>query len=232
MTVHYEGLSAPYRAIATPVAQPAPLPEAERDSFYARRGKRMLDIALVLASVPLLVPLMLLIAAAVMIDGGRPFFAQTRVGRHGRAYQMWKFRTMRPDAERELSELLAADPAARREWDERQKLKHDPRVTRFGALLRKTSLDELPQLWNVLRGDMSLVGPRPMLPSQQPIYPGLAYYALRPGLTGPWQVSERNQTSFAARARFDDLYHARLSLGTDIRLLLATLRVVVRGTGC
>ena len=104
-------------------------------------------------------------------------------------------------------------------------------ITRFGRVLRKSSLDELPQLWNVLLGDMSLVGPRPMMPCQRDLYPGSAYYRLRPGITGPWQVSRRNESTFADRARFDTDYDQTLSLGTDLGLLISTVRVVVRATG-
>ena len=153
------------------------------------------------------------------------FYRQARVGRGGRIYRIWKLRSMVMNADQKLEAHLAADPAARAEWDETQKLKRDPRITRFGRLIRKSSLDELPQLWNVLIGDMSLVGPRPMMPDQRALYPGRAYYALRPGITGPWQVSERNATSFADRARFDDKYHDRdLSLATDVRLLRPTVK--------
>jgi lipopolysaccharide/colanic/teichoic acid biosynthesis glycosyltransferase len=130
-----------------------------------------------------------------------------------------------------MEACLAADPLLRQEWNQTQKLKADPRITRVGRLLRKSSLDELPQLWNVLIGDMSLVGPRPMMTSQQALYPGQAYYALRPGLTGYWQISERNESSFADRAGYDDRYERDVSLATDIRVLFATLRAVARGTG-
>jgi lipopolysaccharide/colanic/teichoic acid biosynthesis glycosyltransferase len=136
------------------------------------------------------------------------------------------------NADQKLEAHLAADPAARAEWDEMQKLRHDPRITRVGRLIRKSSLDELPQLLNVLMGDMSLVGPRPMMADQRALYPGRGYYDLRPGITGPWQVSERNATSFADRARFDDKYNQDLSLATDARILACTVKVVLRATGC
>ena len=135
------------------------------------------------------------------------------------------------DADARLAAHLAADPALRAEWDETQKLKRDPRITAVGRLLRKTSLDELPQLWNVLKGDMSLVGPRPMMPEQRALYPGRAYYQMRPGLTGPWQVSDRNAVSFAGRAEFDADYARRMSLATDLCILFLTVWVVLRGTG-
>lgn len=135
------------------------------------------------------------------------------------------------DADARLETHLASDNAARGEWDTTQKLKADPRITPFGRFLRKSSFDELPQLWNVLKGDMSLVGPRPMMPEQAPLYPGEAYYTLRPGITGLWQVSERNATAFADRAHYDTRYEQSLSLVTDLRILMATIRVVLRGTG-
>jgi len=130
-----------------------------------------------------------------------------------------------------MTEHLTASPAARAEWDSTQKLKNDPRITRFGQFLRKSSLDELPQLWNVLLGDMSLVGPRPMMTSQQSMYSGTAYYALRPGITGYWQTAGRNATTFEARAGFDTAYEADLSLGTDVKLLVQTVGVVMKATG-
>jgi lipopolysaccharide/colanic/teichoic acid biosynthesis glycosyltransferase len=138
---------------------------------------------------------------------------------------------MVPNAEERLQEFLAKNEAARREWDAYQKLAHDPRITEFGQFLRKSSLDELPQLWNVLVGDMSLVGPRPMMLDQQDLYPGTAYYALRPGLTGTWQISDRNQSTFAQRAEFDADYERNLSFVKDLKILLSTVGVVLRATG-
>ena len=116
--------------------------------------------------------------------------------------------------------------------DHNQKLKDDPRVTRLGRLIRKTSLDELPQFLNVLKGDMSVVGPRPMMVDQKALYPGTAYYSLRPGITGFWQISVRNESSFAERARFDTDYLRKLSFGTDLAVLWRTVSVVLKGTGC
>jgi lipopolysaccharide/colanic/teichoic acid biosynthesis glycosyltransferase len=135
------------------------------------------------------------------------------------------------DADKCLEDCFRADPALRQEWDQKQKLINDPRVTKRGRMLRKASLDELPQLWNVLRGDMSLVGPRPMMVEQKSLYPGQDYYDLRPGITGLWQISDRNESSFAERARFDAVYNRTLSLPVDIGILFATVRVVLRGTG-
>jgi lipopolysaccharide/colanic/teichoic acid biosynthesis glycosyltransferase len=131
-----------------------------------------------------------------------------------------------------LESYLAADPAMREEWDRTQKLKNDPRITRVGNFLRKTSLDELPQFLNVFRGEMSVVGPRPMLPEQLPLYDNPApYFDMRPGITGQWQVSDRNENSFAHRSTVDAAYHDSLSLALDLRILVRTVGVVLRRTG-
>lgn len=200
-------------------------------NFYGA-GKRALDIGLVLLGGLFFLPLILILAGLSRLDGGPALFRQPRLGRNGRVFRLWKLRTMVPDADKKLALYLDANPAARAEWDLTQKLKHDPRMTMVGRYLRRYSLDELPQLWNVLVGDMSLVGPRPMLPEQRKLYPGTAYFDLRPGLTGSWQVSERNGCAFAERAGYDNRYAQTISLGTDLRILLQTVAVVFRGTGC
>ncbi|MFA7433244.1 MAG: sugar transferase [Gemmobacter sp.] len=202
-----------------------------RGWFYRNHGKRAIDLALVLLSAPFVLPLIAILALLAATDGHRPFYRQARIGRNGRVFHILKLRTMVARADELLEQHLAADPAARREWDETQKLKHDPRVTRVGQILRASSLDELPQLWNVLRGDMALIGPRPMMPCQQALYPGTAYYRLRPGISGLWQVSERNESSFAERARFDTEYDRTLSLRADLAILWRTAGVVLRCTG-
>lgn len=199
---------------------------------YKAAFKRILDVTAVVLAAPVVLALVGVLALAVRRDGGPAFYCQERVGRGGRSFRMWKLRSMVPDADAVFDDYLRRSPAARAEWDHTQKLRDDPRITPLGRLLRKSSLDELPQLWNVLTGDMSLVGPRPMMTSQRPLYPGSAYYRLRPGLTGPWQVAERSATSFAARADFDAAYERDLSLATDLRLLARTVRVVLKGTGC
>ena len=193
--------------------------------------KRLFDVFCVLASLPFVAPLIAVLALIVASDGSPAFYRQDRVGRNGRIYRIWKLRTMVADADMMLQEHLARNPEAAAEWELTQKLKRDPRITKIGLLLRKSSIDELPQLWNVLIGDMSLVGPRPMMPEQQDMYPGLAYYAHRPGITGSWQVSKRNESTFAERARFDTDYIANMSFANDLKLLSATVRVVIRGTG-
>jgi len=202
-----------------------------RFSPYRDFGKRCLDVLLVVATIPITLPLLLLLAGLVALDGGRPFYRQKRAGCDGQPFGLLKLRTMVPDAEGHLDTYLQRCPKARREWDETQKLKYDPRVTAIGCMLRKSSLDELPQLWNVLKGDMSLVGPRPMMLDQRALYPGTAYFRLRPGITGLWQVSDRNNTSFAARADYDARYDETLSLKRDIAILFKTVGVVLRGTG-
>lgn len=199
---------------------------------YARHGKRLFDLALCLAAAPVAAPLVAALSVAVRLEGGPVFYGQRRLGRGGREFTCWKLRTMVCDADERLALHLAADPRARAEWEATQKLRNDPRVTRFGRFLRTSSLDELPQLWNVMKGEMSLVGPRPFTPDQSGLYHGRSYYRLRPGLTGYWQVGERNGTSFAQRAVDDARYARELSLWTDLRTIFKTVRVVLRGTGC
>lgn len=200
--------------------------------LYTKGGKRGLDTLLVLMALPFLLPLLVLVALAIMLDGGSPLYLQHRLGRDWRPFRMVKFRTMHPGAEALLAAHLDRDPAARAEWDRDQKLRDDPRVTRIGRFLRKTSLDELPQLLNVLLGQMSLVGPRPMMLDQRVLYPGAYYAAHRPGLTGLWQISARNGSTFAARAIYDERYYREVSLKLDLATILATFRVVARCTGC
>ena len=204
---------------------------SSRAGMYRRFFKRILDVLAVLTAALIVLPLIAVLALIVASDGSNPFYWSERVGLRGRNFGMLKLRTMVPDADQLLERYLARTPTARLEWDSTQKLKMDPRITRIGRFLRKTSLDELPQLWNVLIGEMSLVGPRPMMPSQRVLYTGLAYYSLRPGITGPWQVSDRNEVEFSRRADFDREYDRTLCLATDIKLLFATLRVVMKGTG-
>jgi lipopolysaccharide/colanic/teichoic acid biosynthesis glycosyltransferase len=199
--------------------------------LYRNSLKRAFDILAVLIGAPIVLPVCILLALLIRRDGGSVFYTQKRIGLDGREFRIYKFRSMVPDAARRLAEHLASDPAARAEWDVSQKLKKDPRITTIGRIIRKASLDELPQLLNVLKGDMSLVGPRPMMPEQRALYPGSSYYALRPGLTGYWQVSARNDSSFADRAKFDNDYARDLSFGTDMKVLLKTVGVVARCTG-
>ena len=197
--------------------------------LYGNFFKHSLDLLIVLLSLPFMVLIVALLALVILVvDRQGPFYWSERVGRGGAVFRMMKLRTMVRDADARLKEYLGTDPAAATEWAAKQKLTHDPRITRLGGVLRKYSIDELPQLWNVLTGDMSLVGPRPMMPDQRAIYPGNAYYHLRPGITGPWQVSARNLSAFADRAEFDGNYARNLSFGNDLRIVARTFSAVVR----
>ena len=203
-------------------------------SAYRAWGKRAFDILFTLAIAPLVVPLALALAALIALDGHNPFYAQRRIGLNGSVFRMWKLRSMVPGAEAALDVYLEENPAARAEWEHHQKLARDPRITWIGKIIRACSFDELPQFWNVFRGQMSVVGPRPMTPDQVDLYPNpdRSYFGLRPGITGPWQVSERHSTSFAERATFDEAYSRELSFASDLGLVLRTVVVVFRGTGC
>jgi lipopolysaccharide/colanic/teichoic acid biosynthesis glycosyltransferase len=166
----------------------------------------------------------------VWVESGRPaFYAAQRMGRYGKLFSCLKFRTMVPDAEAVLQRMLREDPQALEEYTRYHKLREDPRVTRIGRFLRKTSLDELPQLWNVLRGEMSLVGPRPYLPRESAAIGTTQSEILRvtPGITGPWQVAGRNHTSFQERVEMDEGYVRDWSVWLDIVLLVHTLRTIL-----
>ena len=198
---------------------------------YERFGKRVFDIIFVALIALPVGAVVLLLAAVIALDGHNPFFFQRRVGRDGRVFWMVKLRSMVVNSDEALRAHIESNPAAKEEWDRFQKLSDDPRITRIGRIIRKLSLDELPQFWNVLTGSMSVVGPRPMLPSQRELYPGQAYFRKRPGETGFWQIGNRSKTTFAARAHFDSSYYAKLSLRTAIAVVLKTVVVVLRGTG-
>lgn len=187
-------------------------------------AKRLLDLTVASVMLVLLFPLMLVVALAVCADGGPSLFAQQRLGRNGRLFKCLKFRTMVLHADQALRELLATDPAAAREWAETQKLRKDPRITRIGAFLRATSLDELPQLINVLRGEMSLVGPRPLIPTEDALIQGRhrARLSLAPGMTGPWQVLGPTRPPLAEMVKTDYLYAITWTVWGDVKLLLRT----------
>jgi len=224
--------AAPAPGFVAPRPARRPAARGQVTGFYALTAKRALDVVVSLAMIVAALPVMILLALALWLESGNPFYSQPRLGRNGRVFRMFKLRTMVRGADALLARCLAADPALNAEWQRSQKLKNDPRITGLGRLVRMTSMDELPQLFNVLRGDMSLVGPRPMLPDQLPLYlhPD-AYLALRPGLSGLWQVTARNDKDFDTRAILDRRYARRLSFWLDLRILLATLRAVFRGTG-
>lgn len=210
------------------------LPEVKPESpkgIYAEYIKRFLDICFILVTAPVVLPIVGFFALLITRDGGPAFYGQPRIGRDGRKFTCWKIRSMVVDADEILNQYLAENPDANAEWLVSQKLRHDPRITRVGRFIRKASIDELPQLWCVFKGEMSLVGPRPFLPEQKPLYKGNAYYLLRPGLTGFWQVSERNRASFSSRAVYDNRYAEELSFWTDLKILFRTVGVVLRATG-
>ena len=209
-------------------------PMPRRRFTYAGGGKRVLDLALGLPLLLLLAPLILVLLGLVALDGAAPIYGHERVGRGGRRFRCWKIRSMVPDADTRLAALLANDPAAAAEWAEGAKLADDPRVTRLGRALRRSSLDELPQLWNVIRGEMSLVGPRPVPADELAARYGVhaaTYASLAPGLTGPWQAGDRNALPYDARVRLDVAYARGPSFSGDLRLLLLTAGAVVRRTG-
>jgi undecaprenyl-phosphate galactose phosphotransferase len=198
-----------------------------------RRSKRAFDLVASVALIVLFGPLLLLLALAVRLDGGPALFGHRRIGAAGTSFRCWKFRSMVPDSEAVLAHKLATDPEARAEWDRDFKLRNDPRVTKLGNFLRKSSLDELPQLFNVLRGEMSLVGPRPIVAAEVERY-GLAmeeYRACKPGITGLWQVSGRNDVNYAERVELDRRYAWTWSLKGDFVILVRTLGVVARRSG-
>ncbi len=201
--------------------------------WYRRGAKRGCDLVLAVCLLALLAPLIGLLWAVVRSDGGPGFFGHDRVGRNGRIFKCWKIRTMVPNAQARLEELLASDPQARIEWERDRKLRNDPRVTALGDFLRRTSLDELPQIWNVLLGQMSLIGPRPVTEPELELYGSnkWVYQALKPGITGLWQVSGRNHVSYDERVRMDREYHDTLTLGSDARILMRTAGVVLNRTG-
>jgi exopolysaccharide production protein ExoY len=195
--------------------------------------KRIVDILCVIAGLPLVILVMVPIAILTAMDGHSPFFSQMRVGRNGKLFPCLKFRTMVVDAERILEDYLATDDALRAEWNETRKLKCDPRITAVGRFLRKTSLDELPQVWNVLKGQMSLVGPRPVVSDELPLYGSATavYLACLPGITGLWQVSGRNDISYESRVSLDVEYAENWSLAQDFKILFLTIPVALGKRG-
>jgi len=224
-TARVEGLDPPL--------DPAALP-SRTAAAWQWQMKRVVDIVGATAFFIFLGPLYVGVAIAVFVGMGRPVhFGQPRRGEGGRAFRFYKFRSMPLDADHILQRHLDQNDNARRHWQRYQKLENDPRVTPLGRLIRRLSLDELPQFWNVLKGDMSLVGPRPCMVRQRSLYGEHwpHYCAVRPGITGLWQVSGRNRLTFAERAALDARYVAGWSLGLDFRILAKTVRAVASGDG-
>ena len=209
---------------------PAPGPRVRIQS----RMKRAMDLVLASFGLVFIAPLMIPIAIAIRLhDGGPAIFVQSRIGRDGKEFRCFKFRTMVVDADKRLEELLETDPRARREWSQAQKLSNDPRITRFGRFLRKSSLDELPQLFNILKGEMSVVGPRPIVRSEVIKYGSYFdyYKGAKPGLTGLWQISGRSDTSYDERVALDVAYVEHWSLLQDAKIIALTLPAIVASKG-
>lgn len=196
-------------------------------------GKRLFDICGALTIGVLALPLIIGVAIAIRVTGSPIVFSHMRIGQGHRPFKCYKFRSMIPDAERVLSELLRSDVKSLQEWRENHKLRNDPRVTKFGDFLRKSSLDELPQLWNVLKGEMSLVGPRPIVLDELERYGNKAqvYCSVKPGMTGLWQVLGRNHTTYSRRVSLDALYTRKRSIWVDCWIMMKTAAVVIRRVG-
>lgn len=193
----------------------------------------MLDLVVAILLLPILIPLIAVLCILTMRDGGNGLFGHERVGKNGRAFKCWKIRTMVRGAEEKLRDHLAANPEAALQWEQDFKLDNDPRIMRFGNFLRRTSLDELPQIWNVLIGDMSFVGPRPVVEDELIRYGSSKriYEAMTPGITGLWQVSGRNEISYSGRVALDVKYWKTMSLWSDVVILVKTFGEVTRLTG-
>lgn len=200
---------------------------------YEYLFKRGLDLTLVALVAPVVLPVLGLALVLARLDGGPGLFGHVRVGRDGRLFTCWKIRTMHHDSAARLVALLCSDPAAAALWNSHGKLLHDPRVTGVGRILRRLSIDELPQLWNVLRGEMSLVGPRPVTAAELERYGNRRPYYLscRPGITGLWQVSGRNRLSYDDRIALDQRYAERIGLLFDLTVLARTVPVVLNLSG-
>ncbi len=200
----------------------------------ARLAKRLLDLGLIAICLPLLLPLVLVLSVVIKATSSGPlFFASTRIGQGGRTFRAWKFRSMVTNGQQVLEAHFQKHPEARQEYLLEHKLKNDPRVTTIGKFLRKTSLDELPQLWNVLRGEMSLVGPRPILEDEIKKYTSVydLYTTVRPGLTGLWQVSGRNNLVYEDRLYFTRFYVQNWSCTLDLYILWRTIRTAMLQEG-
>ncbi|SDL92163.1 sugar transferase [Aliiruegeria lutimaris] len=197
-------------------------------------GRSLFDKVFAICALLFFAPILVLVSILIFVfEGGPLFFAHRRVGKNGRPFRCYKFRTMVCDAEARLEQILESDPAARAQWEATQKLDDDPRVTAIGTFLRRTSLDELPQFWNVILGDMAIVGPRPIVASEVSHYGNhfCEYVSVKPGITGLWQVNGRCNTTYESRVAMDVEYvHNRCFTG-DLRIILKTVTIVVSGDG-
>jgi Undecaprenyl-phosphate galactose phosphotransferase WbaP len=210
--------------------------EVKRNLFnpWENLIKRFTDMILVVIGGLVALPLLTLIAIMIRLDSKGPlFYGHIRIGKNGTRFKAWKFRTMVPNANQVLEAYLESNPEMKREWEATFKLQNDPRVTRVGRILRKLSLDELPQVWNVLRGEMSLVGPRPIVNDEVKFYGDRydLYSFVTPGITGLWQVSGRNNTTYEERVSLDEYYVRNWSIWMDIYILSRTIAVVLKREG-
>lgn len=207
---------------------------SDRRACLAERAREAAERGIAALLLVMLAPLFGMVALLILVlDPGPVFYGHLRVGRGGRTFHCLKFRTMRTDGDAILARHLAANPAAALEWEATRKLRDDPRVTPLGRALRRSSLDELPQIVNILRGEMALVGPRPIVEDEMRQF-GTAihdYLSVRPGLTGLWQISGRSDLDYGTRVRFDQHYVRTRSIAGDVRILLATVRVVLSQRG-
>ncbi len=195
--------------------------------------KRTVDIAGALVGFVVFLPAFILLMILIPLDGGPALYAQTRIGKNGKAFKCWKFRSMVPSADNVLQKILATNESLQEEWRETRKLAQDPRITKLGDFIRKTSLDEIPQFYNILRGEMSLIGPRPVTRAEMHHYGVHAktYQNVKPGLTGLWQVKGRNKLSYQKRVNLDVYYIRNWSLWLDIAIVLKTIYVVCTRRG-
>ena len=207
--------------------------DAGTEGAYAKSIKRVFDVVVASFCLLIFAPLIVILLLVVWRDGASPIYGHSRVGQNGSTFRCWKIRTMVPDAESRLIALLDSDEAAREQWTTQRKLDNDPRITAFGRFLRSSSLDELPQLWNVLVGEMSIVGPRPVTSDELWLYGDAAviYRTMRPGVTGYWQTMGRGRVTYDERVQMDREYSARLSFLLDLKILFRTAHVVLARTG-
>lgn len=222
-----------YEIASGPISASGGVSRRPRSGIYAAFGKRVCDLVFAFALLPILIPVIAVLWGLTRLDGGPGFFGHKRVGKDRRQFSCWKIRTMVPDAEAKLKQYLSENPDAKAQWQRDFKLDNDPRITRLGNFLRKTSLDELPQIWNVIRGEMSFVGPRPVVQDELLRYGESEkfYLSVRPGITGLWQVSGRNDISYADRVRMDRIYASRYSMLQDTKIIAKTATVVLFPTG-
>jgi lipopolysaccharide/colanic/teichoic acid biosynthesis glycosyltransferase len=224
--------SVPTLQVGTSAISGSPICELQPVRFPI--WKRVFDIVAATALLLFIAPLVAVVAMLVALDGGPVIFGHARIGTHGRLFRVLKFRTMAVDAEEKLHELLKRDPATRAEWELTQKLRNDPRITPIGRFLRKSSIDELPQIWNVLRGEMSIVGPRPIVHAEVIRYGRyISHYKItRPGITGLWQVNGRNDVSYRRRVALDTLYCRKgYDIYTDVKIVLKTIPALLFSKG-